>query len=204
MIAIVNYGLGNVKAFVDVLNDIGEPCFVATRSDELRSATKIILPGVGAFDSAMRKLNVSGMRDTLDDLVLSKGIPTLGVCVGMQLFGDESEEGSSRGLGWIKGRVQRIDHLRNDNLLPLPHMGWNRINPKADAIFERIDSKSYFYFLHSFAFSCVNEKNIIANSFYGCELTCAIRQENIVGVQFHPEKSHSAGVALIANFCRLK
>lgn len=202
MIAIVDYGLGNIKAFADVLTDIGYPFLIASEKSHLRSAKKIILPGVGAFDSAMKKLIESDMRDCLDDLVLSKGIPILGVCVGMQIFGNSSEEGTKEGLGWIEGKVSKVRPKQGDLILPLPHMGWNLIVTKSDQIFKGIDAGSYFYFLHSYAFSCANNTESIATAIYGETLTCAIRRDNVIGVQFHPEKSHLVGAKLINNFCQ--
>jgi imidazole glycerol-phosphate synthase subunit HisH len=201
MITIINYGLGNIRSFVNVYNRLNIPTNIATSPAEIKDAKKIILPGVGAFDQAMELLENSGMRPLLDELVLGKKIPVLGICVGMQIIGNSSEEGSRAGLGWISGEVKRIDTSLLNQKTKLPHMGWNEISPiRKPDLFRNIPNKSRFYFLHSYCFHCSNENNSIATAEYGETIICAIASENIYGVQFHPEKSHQNGIQLLKNF----
>jgi glutamine amidotransferase len=206
MIAIVDYGLGNIKAFANVYKRLDIPAFYASTPDQLTKASKIILPGVGAFDHAMHKLNTSGLRETLDNLVLEKKVPVIGICVGMQMMANDSEEGISKGLGWISGKVKRFSYP-NEAVArkhPLPHMGWNNINPvKASAIVANLDEYKRFYFLHSYYFQCANAEDIVATATYGFDYACIVNHENLYGIQCHPEKSHHNGVALLKNFAEL-
>jgi glutamine amidotransferase len=199
MITIINYGLGNIKAFQNVFTKLGIQHNVASEPNELLKAEKVILPGVGAFDWAMSSLNKSGMRDALDDMVLRKKIPILGVCVGMQMMANESEEGFLPGLGWIDGVVLRLDQSSPYKKISLPHMGWNDTENIRGSLFLGI-SDPQFYFLHSYYFRANNESNIIAKTNYGIEFASAVQSQNIFGVQFHPEKSHGWGVSLLKNF----
>lgn len=202
MITIVDYGLGNVNAFLNVYHRLNIAAKTATSPDDLQGATKVILPGVGAFDHAMMRLNQSGMRDVLGDVVLGRRVPLLGVCVGMQMLGRDSEEGRLPGLGWIGGRVRSLTSLAA--ALPIPHMGWNEARPVADQrLFNGLGSVARFYFLHSYYFACDRSEDAIAVAEYGCEFACAVGVGNVFGVQFHPEKSHHAGVQLLKNFAEI-
>ena len=204
MITIVDYGLGNIRAFLNVYHRLNIPAATAASADELRGASKLILPGVGAFDHAMRRLGESGMRATLDDLVLHKGVPVLGVCVGMQMLGRSSDEGELPGLGWIDGRVRGFASLPAATGLPLPHMGWNDVHPVSrNNLFDQLESDARFYFLHSFYFECANGEDALAVSRYGTDFSSAVNSANIFGVQFHPEKSHHFGTRLLKNFAEL-
>ena len=205
MIAIVDYGLGNINAFVNIYKYLSVPIIVAKNANDLVDVTHLILPGVGAFDWAMKQLNVSGMRSKLDQLVLEKKIPVLGVCVGMQIMAHRSEEGHENGLGWIDAEVRRFDKaFNNDYRIDLPHMGWNEVIPKNDhEFFEQIDSNNQFYFLHSFFFAPAVLSDILAITEYGNHFPSAVKRDNIYGVQFHPEKSHGQGVQLLKNFIEL-
>jgi imidazole glycerol-phosphate synthase subunit HisH len=204
VITIINYGLGNISAFVNVYKRLNIPVIVASHKEELEKADKIILPGVGAFDHAMTMLEKSGMRETLDDLVLQKKIPVLGICVGMQILAKSSEEGVLPGLGWIDGIVKKFDPALIKHKTRLPHMGWNTVIPsKAEKLLESFDDSSRFYFLHSYYFFCFDAKNEIANTNYGLTFTSAVKSGNIYGVQFHPEKSHENGIQLLNNFAKL-
>ncbi|QTH64624.1 imidazole glycerol phosphate synthase subunit HisH [Psychrosphaera ytuae] len=198
MIAIVDYGLGNVKAFANIYKRLNIPYFFAKNSKDLQMATHIILPGVGAFDFAMKKLNQSGMRATLDDLVQVKKIPVLGICVGMQIMAKSSEEGKAEGLGWINSRVVKFkSEVEN---FPLPHMGWNNLEIKKNLpLFKGLDTEKRFYFLHSYHFEASCE-GTIAISNYSSPIGCVINVDNVFGIQCHPEKSHHNGVALLKNF----
>ena len=204
MITIVDYGLGNIRAFLNVYKRLNIDAKTATNADELRSATKVILPGVGSFDHAMEKLSASGMRDVLDDLVLQKRVPVLGVCVGMQILANDSDEGRLPGLGWIAGRVRALSALSQAAAQPVPHMGWNDVRPLAGhRLFAGLDSGARFYFLHSYFFQCANAENALAVANYGSDFACAAAASNILGVQFHPEKSHHYGAQLLKNFADL-
>lgn len=199
MIAILNYGLGNIKAFLNIYEKLKIDTIVAENPKELAKADKIILPGVGSFDNAMNLLNKSGMRDELDNQVLRFKKPILGVCVGMQIMGKRSEEGSMDGLNWIDGNVVKFSQVKNFKLI-LPHMGWNSIRvTKKSSLFENI-SDDYFYFLHSYYFQCNQKQNILSESTYDDCFSSGILKNNIHGVQFHPEKSHNNGLTLLKNF----
>ena len=204
MITIINYGLGNLNAFTNIYNKLNIPVKIANSASDLQDASKILLPGVGAFDHAMTKLNESGMREKLDDLVLKEGIPVIGICVGMQILANSSEEGKIPGLGWVQGSVKRFDESKILHKPHLPHMGWNDVKPlNHDTIFNNIVEEPLFYFLHSYYFSANNQSNILATADYGGEFTCAVRNDNIYGVQFHPEKSHNNGIELLKNFANI-
>lgn len=201
MITIVSYGLGNVRAFANVYDRLGVPVTIASDAAVLRGAERLILPGVGAFDQAMSLLNRSGMRETLDELVLERRVPVLGVCVGMQMMASGSEEGKLPGLGWIPGTVRKLHAAVRRNAMILPHMGWNDVAPVGGGpLFAGLESEALFYFLHSFAFECANDDNVLATTDYGHRFTSAVHNDNASGVQFHPEKSHHFGVRLLQNF----
>ncbi len=201
MITIVDYGLGNVRAFLNVYRRLNIEARTATNREELRNASKVILPGVGAFDHAMERLEHSGMRDVLDHLALEQGVPVLGVCVGMQILAEGSDEGVSPGLGWIRGRVRSLGSLVDAAAFPVPHMGWNDVRPlAAGGLFEGLESGARFYFLHSYCLDCERREDEIAVAHYGMAFACAVKSANIYGVQFHPEKSHQWGIRLLKNF----
>jgi imidazole glycerol-phosphate synthase subunit HisH len=201
MIAIVNYGSGNIQAFVNIFDRLGVPYMVAALPEELAQATRILLPGVGAFDQAMAELQSSGMRDALDEAVLHRGKPILGICVGMQLLANGSEEGTLPGLGWIDGVVRRFDHTEFHQATHLPHMGWNTIEPRRDnTLFHEVDLTFGYYFLHSYYFACADHSDELAVTYYGTTFTSVVNRGNVYGVQFHPEKSHQAGIQLLRNF----
>ena len=204
MITIVHYGLGNIRAFVNVYERLNIPVVVARTADDLQVATKIILPGVGAFDHAMDLLNGSGMRRTLVKLVLDDRLPILGVCVGMQIMAQSSDEGVLSGLGWIDGAVRKLPVSALISKTWLPHMGWNTIHPNMDSpLLVNLSSESRFYFLHSYYFHCNSKNDIVATTEYGIRFTSIVNIGNIYGVQFHPEKSHQWGIQLLRNFADL-
>ncbi len=204
MITIVDYGLGNILAFSNVYKRLNIPVAVAKSAADLQGATRLILPGVGAFDHAMELLLRSGMRNTLDELVLSQAVPVLGVCVGMQILAGSSEEGQLQGLGWIDGDVRRFDSLDLQQTLRLPHMGWNDAKPVGSSVlFAGLNNDARFYFLHSYYFQCTHSENILAQAEYGTIFSCAVQSRNILGVQFHPEKSHHFGMQLLKNFAEM-
>ena len=202
MICVVDYGAGNVRAFMNIYNRLGIPVRAATSPEELSQADRIILPGVGAFDWALRRLNESGMRTMLEQLVLEKRLPVLGVCVGMQMMAKRSEEGVLPGFGWLDAEVRRFDESRIQSRTHLPHMGWNDIEPTDSKLFSDIPEPRY-YFLHSYYWQPISGAHTIATTEYGLSFPSAVAIENIFGVQFHPEKSHHWGVKLLRNFAEL-
>ena len=204
MITIIDYGLGNIRAFVNVYDRLNIKTKIAKKADDLKDAKKIILPGVGAFDYAMSQLNASGMRDEIEKQVLGNKVPLIGICVGMQMLAKSSNEGKLSGLGWIDGEVKLFD----SNLIPFktrfPHMGWNCIKPvNGNHLMTDFNNDSRFYFLHSYYFVCHNKDEIISTTEYGVTFASAVNKENIYGIQFHPEKSHSNGIQLLKNFAML-
>ena len=203
MIAVIDYGLGNVQAFLDIYKRLNLPAYAAKSSEELSGASRFILPGVGAFDWAMQSLENSGMRPTLEKLVIQQGLPVLGVCVGMQMLANRSDEGALDGLGWIPGEIKRFDEANFNRLPHLPHMGWNDVavaqpNPLLEGI-----SNPQFYFLHSYYFDPKEPASTIGATEYGGVFASAVAKNNIYGTQFHPEKSHHWGVSLLKNFAEL-
>ncbi len=203
MIAIIDYGLGNIRAFENVYKTLNIPCAIARNEADLTRASRIILPGVGAFDHAMQRFEDSGMKKELVELVLNQGLPVLGVCVGMQMLASFSEEGRLPGLGWIDAQVKRFSSSLSGRA-HVPHMGWNDVNPISTAcLFRGLGSDSRFYFLHSYYFEPVCADDILAKTDYYETFVSAVRHKNIWGVQFHPEKSHQWGVQLLKNFAEL-
>ena len=204
MITIVDYGVGNIRAFLNMFHRLNIEAKTATSAADLTAAAKVILPGVGSFDNAMQRLNHSGMRDALADLALRKRVPILGVCVGLQMLGVGSDEGQLPGLGWLSGRVKALDSRTSAEKLPVPHMGWNDVRPAAKThLFHALESGARFYFLHSYYFVCDRDDDQIAVANYGGEFACAAGAGNIFGVQFHPEKSHHYGARLLQNFAEM-
>ena len=204
MITIVDYGLGNIRAFLNMYKRLNIEAKTAATAPELADASRVILPGVGSFDDAMERLSSSGLRETLDDLALGRRVPVLGVCVGMQMLGRASDEGRLPGLGWIDGDVKALQSRRPDGDLPVPHMGWNDVRPVARTrLFDQLDSGARFYFLHSYYFHCDRDEDRIAVADYGGDFACAAGSGNVFGVQFHPEKSHHYGARLLQNFAEM-
>jgi len=204
MITIIDYGLGNIRAFLNVYERLNIKTKVANSPEDIKGAAKIILPGVGAFDYAISQLNASGMRDELEKQVLGNKVPVLGICVGMQMLANSSDEGILPGLGWIDGEVKNFDPSKIPYKTQLPHMGWNTIQPeRGSLVLEGFNNNSRFYFLHSYYFACSNTNDIIASSEYGIKYASAVHRNNIFGVQFHPEKSHANGIQLLQNFSNI-
>lgn len=204
MITLIDYGVGNIYAFQNVYKRLNIPTKISKTSQDLIGAEKLILPGVGSFDYAMSQLNASGMRDKLDELVIEKKVPVIGICVGMQMMGNKSEEGKLEGLKWIDSKVLKFDERLIQHRTKLPHMGWNDVIPvKEHPLFYGLEKDAIFYFLHSFYFQCNNVDESIAISNYGVSFTSAVNRDNIYGIQFHPEKSHQYGEKLLQNFAKL-
>jgi glutamine amidotransferase len=201
MIAILSYGLGNIRAFANIYKELNIPFAVAEDSQTLAAADRIILPGVGSFDHAMQRLKASGMYGALQDAVIGERKPVLGVCVGMQMLARSSEEGVEPGLGWIDGRVAKISFPPGTPAGLLPHMGWSTISPKdGEPLLAGLDEALGFYFLHSYRFICDDPADVVATAGYATPFHCAVRRGNVYGVQFHPEKSHHNGILLLKNF----
>jgi glutamine amidotransferase len=204
MITIIDYGLGNIRAFLNVYKRLNIEARTAESASDLKGASKVILPGVGHFDHAMERLEASGMRPALDALALEQRVPILGICVGMQILGRDSDEGNRPGLGWVDGHVRSFASWQQAGELPLPHMGWNDVRPVSTSpLFDQLESDARFYFLHSFFFECADSDNSLAVSSYGSDFSAAIHAGNIFGVQFHPEKSHHCGMRLLKNFAEM-
>lgn len=204
MIGIVDYGSGNIYAIATILKNLNIEHEIISSPEELDKADKLILPGVGAFDETMKQLINSGLQEKLNYLVLERKVPVFGICVGMQILGNGSDEGKLPGLGWIPGVVKKFDKNLITTKPHLPHMGWNTIDNLNDhPIFNKIDKDFGFYFVHSYYFECENEKNILSKCNYGIEFASSIYDNHIFGMQFHPEKSHGNGVQLLKNFAEL-
>ena len=200
MITIVNYGLGNLGSIKNMLKRIGVESHISSDPKDLSQASKIILPGVGAFDTGMQHLMDNGWLETLNKKVLDEKLPTLGICLGMQLMTKRSEEGNLHGLGWIDAEVLRF----NRQNLRVPHMGWNIVKPASkNSILGDDQNELRFYFVHSYFVKLDQMADLLGTSPYGEDFASAFRKDNIYGVQFHPEKSHRYGMNLLKNFSLL-
>jgi glutamine amidotransferase len=198
IIAIDN-GLCNVGSMANMVRKAGGQVRVSADPAQIATAQKLIFPGVGHFGHAMALLRESGLVEVLQDAVIERKIPILGVCLGMQLFSRHSEEGDADGLGWIDARTIRL--TPGDPALKVPHMGWNAIQPtRPDPLFSGLDDEARFYFVHSYHVVCNDPADVLARTTHGAPFVCAVRRENIWGVQFHPEKSHRYGLALMKAF----
>jgi len=200
MITIIDYKTGNLGSIQNILKRIGEQSVVTSDKNEIAKAKKLILPGVGAFDTGMRNLNDLGLVNVLNEKVINEKTPVLGICLGMQLLSEGSEEGMLRGLGWIRAKTVRFQFIDTIEY-KIPHMGWNFIKQhKASRLFENMYPEARFYFVHSFYFRAGNTEDIVTTTTYETEFTSSVEHENILGVQFHPEKSHKFGMKLLKNF----
>lgn len=203
MIAIIDYGSGNVAAIANIYQRLKIAHAVTMDADVLARADRYILPGVGAFDTTMRFLQKSGLVGLLRDQVFGHGKKVLGICVGMQILANGSDEGVLDGLGWIPGHVRKIDEALLKSDPRLPHMGWNSVMPSPHArLFAGVDAERGFYFLHNYYFDAADAADVTATVHYGKEMPCAVARANVFGMQFHPEKSHSNGVAVFRNFAQ--
>ena len=204
MIAIIDYGVGNIKAFSNIYKQLDIDVKIVRTATDLNGVTKLILPGVGHFDYAMQRFTDSGIRQTVTDMVVNGKIPIIGICVGMQMLAKSSDEGKLPGLGWLDATVKKIDSSKLHQTTQLPHMGWNDVKIEIEnPLLVGLEKDARFYFLHSYYFDCKNPSDIIATSIYGTEFTCIVNHENIFGVQCHPEKSHHFGIQLLKNFATL-
>lgn len=201
MISIINYGSGNLGSILNMLKKLGIPAQLAETPEQVMKAEKLLLPGVGAFDAGMQNLNNSGMIDALNEKVLNQKTPMLGICLGMQLLTKGSEEGKLPGLGWIDAYTYKFDFGANPEKLKVPHMGWNFIySVKEHALVKNLPENQRYYFVHSYYVKCNNPEDALLTCHYGIDYTCGVQQGNVMGVQFHPEKSHKYGFQLLKNF----
>lgn len=202
MILIIDYGLGNLFSVAKAFESIGATVRVSADPKELAKASHIVLPGVGAFPRGMHNLENAGLHTMLQEEVVAKNKPFLGICLGMQLLADKGyEHEECPGLGWISGEVRKLDAERQG--LKIPHVGWNNMTvQKESRLLKNIKPNSDFYFVHSYQLHCTDKKDVVATTMYGEEITAVIEHENIFAVQFHPEKSQEAGLTLLENFIR--
>lgn len=204
MIAIVNYGLGNVQAIANIYKSKNVPAKIASNATELHGVDRIILPGVGAFDHAMKRLNQSGMRELIEAMVIEKKMPLLGICVGMQMLARRSDEGAMNGLGWVDGEVKKFNTTKFLMKTHLPHMGWNNVEPcGGNRLFRNLETNARFYFLHSYYFAPTMPETVLGVTDYHGKYASCVGSGHIYGVQFHPEKSHQWGIQLLLNFSEL-
>jgi imidazole glycerol-phosphate synthase subunit HisH len=201
VITIVDYGLGNLGSVRNMLKRIGVPATITGDLDTIAKAEKLLLPGVGAFDNAMERIDSSGLRPVLDHKAMVERIPVLGICLGMQLLMHSSEEGERPGLGWIAGGAYRFPA---EGSLKVPHMGWNLVEVAGDSPLTRdLPEESRFYFVHSYYVRADDEKHAVLKARHGVPFDAALQRDNIFGAQFHPEKSHRFGMKLLENFARI-
>lgn len=201
MIVIINYGMGNLGSIFNMFKKIGVQAIISSDISDIEKAHKLILPGVGAFDNGMTNLRNLGLIPVLAEKVRTNKTPILGVCLGMQLFTSNSEEGNLPGLGWIDAKTVRFKFDNSHANLKIPHMGWNLIKAKKESnLFSDMYKDARFYFVHSYHVLCNNEEDVLSTTIYGYEFASSVEKGNIVGVQFHPEKSHKFGIKLFKNF----
>lgn len=203
MIAIVDYNMGNLASVQNAFATLGKDTVIESNPANFKNYDKLVLPGVGAFGDAMEHLRERNMIEAIKEFAAS-GKPMFGICLGMQLLFESSEEfGAHEGLGLIKGKVTRFDESKFEEKLKVPHMGWNRMFTKDHPLFKGLDDMHYLYFVHTYHVNCDDENDIIGRTNYGYEFTSAVAHNNIMGIQPHPEKSHTNGLKILENFISL-
>jgi glutamine amidotransferase len=204
MIVIVDYKMGNIGSVLNMFRKIGAEAKISDDPRDIESADKLILPGVGSFDTGMKHLHESSFLGVLNEKALVRKTPTLGICLGMQLLTKRSEEGELPGLGWIDGETVKFSLDSNQPDLKIPHMGWNTVTVKrSDSLFRDLEGEARFYFVHSYRVVCNRDEDVLAVTRHGDDFVSAVEHENIAGTQFHPEKSHKFGMKLLKNFAEL-
>lgn len=199
MTTIVDYGMGNMGSISNMLKKIGESSVISSDMTVIEASDRIILPGVGSFDHAIQNLHDLNLFYPIKELIIEKAKPILGICLGMQLLTKGSEEGNLEGFGLIDGYTHKFSF--SDNLLKIPHMGWNTLSLKKESsLFKDSLTEHRFYFVHSYAIKCANLDNILSTTHYGIDFVSSFEKKNIIGVQFHPEKSHKFGISFFKNF----
>jgi imidazole glycerol-phosphate synthase subunit HisH len=200
MIGILDIDIGNISAIRNIYDDLDIEYISISKAEQIDNITKLIIPGIGSFDGIINKLNENNLFNRINKFVIEEKNPVLGICIGMHIFYEQSDEGINKGFGWIKNKIVKL----NSKNMRYPHMGWNKINKfKDDFLFKEIENDSYFYFLHSYGNIFIKDLNFVTTySNYGEEIVSAIKFNNIYGVQFHPEKSHSNGIKLLSNFAK--
>jgi glutamine amidotransferase len=202
MITIIDYGMGNIASIENMLYYLGVKSTISSDPYIINNAKRIILPGVGSFNYAIDKINkIDGLKEVLNQKAIIQKVPILGICLGMQLLTNSSEEGNSKGFGWISGKTKKFNATNN---LKVPHMGWNTVSfNKKDKILEGLAHNQKYYFVHSYYVEVTNENNSLMKSNYGINFDSGISDKNIYGFQFHPEKSHKRGMSILKNFSKL-
>lgn len=204
MVVIVDYGLGNLGSMANMLKRVGAQVMISSDPAVIARADKLILPGVGAFDAGMKNLEARGLIPLLNARALEDRVPTLGVCLGMQLLSKRSEEGQLAGLGWLDAETVRFKFEGAVAGFKIPHMGWNRLVAcRPHPLLAGLETENRFYFVHSYYVICADPSNELARTTYGVDFASAVVKDNIIGVQFHPEKSHRFGMRLLKNFVEL-
>ena len=203
MLCIIDYGLGNPNSIQNMIKRIGGNCQISSDKSVIADADKLILPGVGHFKKGMENLKNSGLIEILNEQVLQNKVPILGICLGMQLMTKHSEEGDCVGLSWVDATTIKFSFVRESNL-KIPHMGWNDVHYKKQSIINQdLTTEPRNYFVHSYYVECKNQNDVLATTHYGIDFISAFEHKNIIGMQFHPEKSHKYGMEILNNFCKL-
>ncbi len=200
MIAIIDYGVGNLNSILNMLKKAGINAVISGNKSEIATATKLVLPGMGAFDNCMTRFNESGLREIIEAKVLHDKVPFLGICVGFQMLMESSEEGLLPGLGWIKGKTVAFDKKQMQEVQKIPNMGWLELTTNKNSPLLNELTEPRFYFAHSYHVMLTDKNDELISARYGYDFTAGIEKENIIGVQFHPEKSHRFGMQLFKNF----
>ncbi len=200
MIAIIDCGIGNVGSVANMFRKLGVEAVVSGDPAAVAQADRLVLPGVGAFDHGMERLRASGLIPILEQRVLHEKTPILGICLGLQLYTKGSDEGGCPGLGWLPARTIRFRFGTKEGRLKVPHMGWNTVHPTRRNVWPSLSGEPRFYFVHSYHIECDFGEDVLATACYGYEFAVAVRRGNIAGVQFHPEKSHRFGMAVLRDF----